>query len=86
MKLFALALLTIAGAVSVAQSPASAAVVCNEDGDCWRTKERYDYKPEFRVRTYDDNWKWEEKEKDRYRWREAREGRGYYKGGVWIGF
>jgi len=22
----------------------------------------------------------------KYRWQEAREGRGYYRGGVWIGF
>ena len=36
----ALALTTIA---------ASAAVVCNDEGDCWRVKERRDYKPELRL-------------------------------------
>jgi hypothetical protein len=32
---------------------------------------------------YDDNWKWGEGEK--YRWREPGAGHGYYRGGVWIG-
>jgi hypothetical protein len=67
-------------------APASAAVVCNEDGDCWRVKEQYEYKPEFKVRIYDDNWKWKDTEKDKYRWREAGPKRGYYSRGVWIDF
>ncbi len=66
-------------------SPASAAVVCNEDGDCWRVKEHYDYKPEWRLRIYDDDWKWSDSDKDKYRWREGR-GRGYWRNGVWIEF
>jgi hypothetical protein len=35
---------------------ASAAVVCNEDGDCWRTKERLTYPPEARVQIYGDDY------------------------------
>ena len=66
-------------------SGASAAIVCNEDGDCWHTKERYDYKPEFRLRIYDDNWKWDDRHRDRYRWREHA-GRGYWRKGVWVEF
>jgi hypothetical protein len=26
---------------------ASAAIVCNADGDCWRVKEKYDYRPDW---------------------------------------
>jgi hypothetical protein len=67
-------------------SAASAAIVCNADGDCWRVKEKYDYKPEFGLRVYSDDWKWKESEKDKYRWRESGNGRGYWRDGVWIEF
>jgi hypothetical protein len=46
---------------------ASAAVVCNEDGDCWRVKEKYDYRPDWGLTVYDDDWKWTG---DKYRWRD----------------
>jgi hypothetical protein len=62
---------------------ASAAVVCNADGDCWRVKEKYDYRPDWGLTVYDDNWKWEG---NKYRWRDPGPGRGYYRGGVWIPF
>ena len=62
---------------------ASAAVVCNEDGDCWRTKERLTYPPAARVQIYEDDYKLGPK----YRMREAGSPpRGYYRGGVWVGF
>ena len=62
---------------------ASAAVICNDDGDCWRTKEsRLTYPPKARVQIYGDDYTLGPK----YRWREARAGRGYYRGGVWVGF
>ncbi len=86
MKKFAKIILGCAGALALSASAASAAVVCNEDGDCWRTKTKYDYKPEFGVRVYSDDWRWDDSEKDRYRWREAREERGYWSKGVWIDF
>ena len=63
---------------------ASAAIVCNEVGDCWHAKEKYDYKPEFNLHVYGDDWAFPEGGK--YRWREH-EGRGYWgPNGVWIGF
>ena len=63
---------------------ASAAVVCNDEGDCWRVKERRDYKPELKLRVYDDDWKWKDGEK--YRWRDSGgPGHGYWRSGVWIG-
>jgi hypothetical protein len=67
-------------ATLVLGATASAAVVCNDEGDCWRVKGRY--KPELKLRVYDDDWKWKEGEK--YRWREVGRGHGYWRGGVWI--
>jgi hypothetical protein len=54
---------------------ASAAVICNEDGDCWRTKERLTYPPEARVQIYEDDYTLGPK----YRWRDTGVGRGYYR-------
>jgi hypothetical protein len=75
--------LVLAVALAVSATSASAAVVCNDEGDCWRVKERRDYDPGLKLRIYDDNWKW--KEGEHYRWRDAGHGDGYYRGGVWIG-
>ena len=75
-------LLGAASALLLGASSASAAVVCNDEGDCWRVKKRVEYRPELRLRIYDDDWKWREGEK--YRWREAHDDHGYWKGGVWI--
>jgi hypothetical protein len=63
-------------------SAASAAVVCNGNGDCWRVKKKHEYPVGVNLRIYGDEWE----PGDGYRWREAGEGRGYYRGGVWIGF
>jgi hypothetical protein len=86
MKSLSIALLTAVSALAINSVGATAAVVCNEEGDCWKTKEKYEYKPEFKVKIYDDNWKWDKKEENKYRWRESKEGRGYWQKGVWIGF
>jgi hypothetical protein len=72
-----------AAALILGVTTASAAVVCNDEGDCWRVKGRAEFKPELKLRVYDDDWKW--KEGERYRWREAGRGHGYWRGGVWIG-
>lgn len=77
--------LVAAGAVMATVETASARVVCNRYGDCWRTSERYDYRPAWGLKVYDDNWRWRDGE--RYRWREAHRGRGYWgRNGVWITF
>ncbi len=47
-----------------------------------RSKDRLDYPPEARLHVYGDDFAIGPK----YRWREAHEGHGYYRGGVWIGF
>ena len=54
MKHFGIAVLGIVGALAFTATSASAAIVCNEDGDCWHAKEKYEYKPEFGVHVYGD--------------------------------
>jgi hypothetical protein len=70
MNYFKTAALAVLGTVALTAG-ASAAVVCNEDGDCWRTKERLTYPPDARVQIYEDDYTLAPK----YRWRDAREGR-----------
>jgi hypothetical protein len=83
MKYLVSAALGIFGMLALPVS-ASAAVVCNADGDCWRTAERHAYPPDVNLQIYDDDWTWGDR--PNYRWRDAGPGRGYYRGGVWIGF
>jgi hypothetical protein len=86
MKKFATAAAALAiGVVSLAASTtgASAAIVCNREGECWHVKNRYAYKPEFGIVVHPNNWRWGVHE--RYRWREH-PGRGYWRNGVWIRF
>ena len=86
MRKFGIALAGTLAVFAFSATTASAAIVCNEIGDCWHVKEKYDYKPEFGVRVYPDEWKWADTDHDKYRWREH-EGRGYWNPkGVWIGF
>lgn len=69
----------------IASTAATAKVVCNEDGDCWRVKTYREYPAELKLRVHDDDWKWSESEKSKYRWREHDHDRhGYYRSGVWI--
>jgi hypothetical protein len=69
-----------ASALALTATAASAAIVCNDEGECWHAK-RSDFKPEHRLHVYPDNWKWGSKE--HYRWREH-EGHGYWRGGSWV--
>jgi hypothetical protein len=75
-------LLITAGAWALTATTASAAVVCNDDGDCWRVRGRPAYGPELRLRIYPDNWRWSRG--DHYRWREPGRGHGYWRGGNWV--
>ena len=72
------------GLFAFGATTASAAIVCNEEGDCWKTKRSYTYPPKAGVRVYADDWQWGPK--DKYRWRDARPGPGYWSKGVWIEF
>ncbi len=78
----------IVGAVGIiaVSANASAAVVCNEEGDCWKVKEKYKYPPDVRLQIYEDDWAWPEADAARYRWRDpGAAGPGYWNKGVWIG-
>ncbi|MGA7323469.1 MAG: hypothetical protein WBX25_03020 [Rhodomicrobium sp.] len=85
MKGFIAAAVGATCALALTATAASAAIVCNREGDCWHAKERHNYRPEFGVTVYPDNWKWGDNERDKYRWREH-EGRGYWHQGSWIEF
>ena len=83
MKRLALTLATAIGALGLMASGASAAVVCNDEGDCWKVKERHTYPPDARVQVYEDDYVIDT---NKYKLREPRPGPGYWRGGVWVGF
>jgi hypothetical protein len=83
MKRTTVAMLAAAGIVALISTGASAAVVCNDEGDCWKVKEKHTYPPEARVQIYEDDYVIDTK---KYKLREARPGPGYWRGGVWVGF
>lgn len=76
-----------AGALALGTMPASAYIVCNSDNpsDCWHVREHYNYDPSFGVTIHPDNWRWEDRDRDHYRWREH-DGRGYWRNGLWVTF
>ncbi|HVZ04829.1 hypothetical protein [Hyphomicrobium sp.] len=73
-------LLAAAGALALAATSASAAIVCNDDGDCWHVHGRPTFGPSVKVHIHPDNWKWHG---GHHRWREHA-GRGYWHKGVWV--
>ena len=81
-KIAAAALLGM-GALTMTATTASAAILCNGAGECWHTKNRYSYKPEFGVVVHPNNWHWGAH--DHYIWREH-SGRGYWRNGAWVTF
>jgi hypothetical protein len=74
------------GALALSATTASAEVVCNAAGDCWRVNNHYDYQPTFGVTVYDDAWYRAHRHDRQYHWRAAHHERGYYRDGVWIRF
>jgi len=84
------------GSLALMAGSASAAVVCNSDGDCWHTHDAYAYPSNVGVVVHDDSWRWDadhanaQRDADhaaavRYRWREH-EGRGYWQNNTWVTF
>jgi len=80
-----LSLLALIGAAPLAliANTASAAIVCNEAGDCWHVHRDYSYPPEAHIIIHPDNWRWHSG--DHYVWREH-QGRGYWHDGEWKDF
>ena len=70
------------GVLVFAATAASAAVVCNQDGDCWRTKGKFKYPSEAHVHVYADDWQWRPDEK--YRWRDPGPTPGYWSKDTWV--
>jgi hypothetical protein len=68
-----------------AAGAASAEVVCNSDGDCWHVDHREHY-ADMRLTYHPDDWYFHRHwDNDRdHHWRDYHEGRGFYRGGVWI--
>jgi hypothetical protein len=81
-KIAAAAILGLVSTAAIAPA-ASAAVVCNGEGECWHTHQAYTYAPEYGVVVHPDSWRWGADE--HYRWHEHG-GRGYWRNGVWIRF
>jgi hypothetical protein len=83
MRTLSLTLLGATAALALLATNVSAAIVCNAEGDCWKAKEKHKYPPHANVTIYDDDYVIDTK---KYRWREARPGPGFWRGGVWIDF
>ena len=79
----AAALLALGG-LGFSSVAANAYMACNRDGDCWHTESRV-RAPGVRFDYHPDHWYFHQKWDggDRH-YRDYHEGRGYYKGGVWI--
>jgi len=93
----ALASFVAAGALAASTAPASARVVCNRYGDCWRTQETMVYPRNLGVRVYSDRYadaayrerQWRRMHRHRHwHWRDEdhMHDRGAWRNGVWITF
>jgi hypothetical protein len=82
MNIVSRGLFLSAAAVVLTATAGSAAVVCNEEGDCWRVPGEPRYNSTLKLRIMPDDWRW--KEGERYRWREPGRGHGYWRGEKWI--
>jgi hypothetical protein len=84
----AVTLLMGTGALVATTAPASARIVCNGSGDCWHTDGNYRYGRDVGAQSHNDDWyfhqRWDGDNQRHYR--DSREGRGYYKSGVWVTF
>jgi hypothetical protein len=83
--LFASAAATVLGICGLAATitSASAYVACNREGDCWHTDRRIRV-PGVVLEYHSDDWYFHQHFGPDRRLREFHEGRGYWRGGVWI--
>jgi hypothetical protein len=80
----AFAALMATGALVATAVPASAYVACNHEGDCWHTEARVAV-PGVRFDYHPDDWYFHQRWDANRHYRDYHEGRGYYRGGIWIG-
>jgi len=82
----AIAMLMGTGALVATVAPASAYVACNHGGgDCWHTETR-PRAPGVTFDVHPDDWYFHQTwtGNNDYHYRDYHEGRGYYRGGIWI--
>jgi len=74
-------------ALVAGSTAAQAYITCNREGDCWHT-ERHVVAPGVTFEYHPDDWYFHRHwDGDReHHWREAHEGRGYWRNGVWVTF
>jgi hypothetical protein len=80
----AVAILLGTGALIATSGPASARIVCNSEGDCWYTEAAPPRVPGIRFTLHPNDWYFHQHWDANHHYREYHEGRGYWKGGVWI--
>ncbi len=88
LKTSARAAIVAAGATVALSSVASAEIVCNRDGDCWHTAQRYsEYPTALGIQFYSDEWRDSHRTDARYHWRDdQKDDHGYYQSGEWHPF
>ena len=76
------------GALAVTTVSASARTVCNNNGECWQTRQRHKtYPTALGVHFYSDSWARRHRTDRKYQWRDKRDDdRGYYDRGTWHTF
>ena len=76
------------GALAVTTGSASANTVCNSNGECWQTRQRYKtYPTTLGVHFYSDSWARHHKRDSKYQWRDKpSDDHGYYDHGTWHTF
>ena len=81
----ATAMLFATGTLIASTGSVSARVVCNAEGDCWHTDAVPPRAPGVTFSVHPDDWYFHQQwtGSDRH-YRDYHEGRGYYKGGVWV--
>jgi hypothetical protein len=84
MKNVVLGTLVVFGTALGFVAPASAYVYCN-GGDCWHSDSRF-ATPGVTVEHHPDDWYFHQHwDRDRdHHWHDYHDGRGYWRGGVWI--
>ena len=84
MKNVVLGSLVVLGTALALSAPASAYVYCNS-GDCWHSDDRFRAHG-VTVERHPDDWYFHQHwDRDRdHHWHDYHDGRGYWRGGVWI--
>ena len=87
LRTSALAVILAAGTMAATATIASAATVCNGDGECWQTKQSYAvtvYPKELGVQVYDNDWRKSHETDAKYKWmKDPNDDHGYYSHGEW---